>query len=77
MPMILEDIIGEQPPTVSHEGLEWAISTKLDELRMELEEIKMDDGGHFRREHACEIQILFLEMELARIQENLRILLDN
>ena len=76
MTLTLEDIIGEQPPTIDHVGLEWAIATRLDELRSELEELKEDDGGHFRREHTCEIQILFLEMELDRIREELRILID-
>ena len=47
------------------------VSCKLDELRLELEEIKVDDGGHFRREHECEQKISFLEKELIELQEDI------
>ena len=80
MPMTLEGLIGKQPPTVDHEGLEWAISTAIDELRSEKEYIEdfagPDEDEAWCLADVCDAKILFLEVELDRVQKELRILLD-
>ena len=76
MPMTLEGLIGKQPPTIDHEGLEWVITTEIGELRSEKEYIQdfagPDEDSAWCAADVCDAKITFLEAELDRIQREIR-----